>query len=1318
MKTTGVAVRKIFALLFLVSLASLEGYAASQIRQPIAESNRVALGGNVHPLANSGNDRGPVDPSLPAGRMLLVLKRSASQDADLRQLLSELRDPGSPNYHKWLTPAQYAERFGASAADVQALGGWLEGHGFTVGKISAGRTSIEFSGTAGQLQQAFHTSIHRYTVENAGGSEEHLANANDPEIPAALTPVIAGIVGLNDFFPKTAAGAATRGVSNKSSGLARPQFTTAGGNFLYVGPSDAATIYDAPNTLNASFKGGQSYTGNGETIAVVSDANINTADVDTYRSFFRLPANTPRVIIDGNDPGVDAFSTGDTQKALMDVEVAGALAPNANVILYTAKNTTLVSGLFLAIERAVDDNLADIIQIGFSTCEKDLGYSGNIFVADEWVQAAADGVTVVAASGDSGSAGCDLPANDAGAQQESAVNGLAVNGFASTADDIAVGGTDFDALPGEFSRYVGANGVAGGYIPELPWNDSVAVGGNGALSANTANKDANGFTNTFAGGGGVSSCANFASPTSTVCGGHTKPSWQTAAGNLNIPAGGARILPDVSMLAGSGQYGAAWAVCGNDYDSAGNPIADCAANSGSGTNIQGSGGTSAAASAFAGILALVGQSQATGSGTTRLGQANFVLYNLANQTALYNSVFHDIANGNNSVVCQSGSPNCGTNDFLTGYNAGANYDQATGLGSVDASALIANWGQASYAPSTTTFTINGSGGPLSIKHGQPINLFVHVAGSNGPPTGPAGVVGTVDETAATYGDDVAFAGLLSNGTLAMNNVPSAPGGTFTTWATYGGDFTYAASISPKITLTVTPENSTLTLALYQQNASPVTGADPTFPYGTYLSVDATPKGLSKAGIATGTVTFADDGTILSTRADNLNRKGFAEYPEYYWTGGTHSITASYSGDNSFNPSSTTSPLAFTISQAASTLTVTVAPSSLIAGAATLTGTVAPTIANNGVAPTGTVTLTDSTNTVALGTATLVAGAGKSTFTLTIQAAQLALGANTLTAAYGGDTNYSGSSGTTTVTRLATVATALTMTANPASLVEGSTTGSTTLSGQVTPQSAGVATSPSGSITLVNSTNGAQLGTAPLVAGAVTNGIAIATFTMAVNSTSLTLGANTLTGTYAGDVTYAGSSGTTTVTLLSTPASPQFTISATSVTIATPGQSTGNTSSITVAPENGFTGQVNLTATPVSGPLNAISAATLTLSAPSVTIAGTGPATATATITTTALTYAMQRPEDTRPHHDRWYEAGGAALAGLLLLGIPARRRSWRAMLGLLLFAAAGLSIGCGVHLNPIKTAATTPGTYVFSVTGVDQATGLLKATGTITVTVQ
>lgn len=1296
MKKSSVVLRNpLFVLSCLVLSIVLNSSAAwarnARILQPIDDSARVALPGNVRPLPSGAADLGTANASLPSGRMLLVLKRSAAEDSDLKQLLSDLQDKNSANYHKWLTPAQYADRFGVAAADAQTLTSWLEAHGFTVHKVSAGRTSIEFSGTIGQLQSAFHTSIHRYAVNG----EEHLANTTDPAIPAALAPVVSGLVGLNDFFPRNSQtankqAAAAHASYDKQTHTAKPEFTaTAGGNVLYVGPADAATIYDTPNPYNANFKGSQTYLGNNITIAVVSDANINTSDVANYRSFFGLPANTPQVIIDGNDPGVDANTTGDTQKALRDVEIAGALAPNANVILYTAADTTTVPGLFLALSRAVDDNLSDIIEFGFSDCEADLRASNNNFIRVEWEQAAVGGVTVVAAAGDSGSAGCDAPANDS-----NATRGLAVNGYASTPYNIAVGGTDFDTLPSNFSTYVGSNGIAKSYIPEQPWNNSTAV--NRLLAANTPYTDANGYTNDFAGGGGAS-------------GTYSKPSWQSGSGNLNIPQDHVRDLPDVSLLAGTGQYGATWAVCGNDYDTSGNPLADCA---GSPATIQGLGGTSAAASAFAGILALVAQSQ-----NGRLGQANFVLYNLANQASLYGSVFHDVATGNNSVVCAAGSTNCGSNDFLSGYNAATEYDQASGLGSVDATQLISNWKNASFLQTTTTLAItlaNGAAIPATLPHGTPITIDITVAGSGGPPTGSVGVIATVDGSvnSNTYGDDAGFTGALKNGSFSTT-LSNEPGGNYTSVAVYGGDPTFAASTSSPIAFTVTPEPSKLLLHLLNSSGTQQTSGS-TYPYGTYLSVDAQPVGASGQGIATGNVTFLDNGQPVLNAAGqpvtfhtpNLNRRGFAEIPNYYWAFGSHSITANYPGDNSFNPSPSSPPLNFTIGQGTTTVKVTPVPLSVISGTVAVTVTVAGS-GTGGNPPSGTVTLVDTTNAGNFSSGTLVAGS----YTFTIQASQLAFGPNTLTATYAGDTNYTGSTGTGTVTRLTVVGTTLTMTANPTALA----TGSTTITGQITPVSSVAGTAPTGLVTLVDSTNGAQLGTAPLLGG-TQNGIPIATFTLAVNSTSLTLGPNTITATYAGDPNYSGSSGSVVVTLLN----PSFTIAATPVTIATPGQTTGNTSTITVTPQSGFTGQVNLTTAFVSGPGGATSPPTVTLSASAVTITGPSPATATATITTTALTYAMQRPADKIP--SRWYEGGGLTLAGLLLLGIPARRRAWRGMLALLLFIGIGVAVsstvGCGVHLNAVKTYATSPGTYVFSVTGVDQATGLVKASTTITVTVQ
>ncbi len=1314
MKQSGRALRSGLSFVMCLLCFDLVGVAAATaVRQPVDESVLVALSGNMHPLAKPEYDEGAADPSLPTGRMLLVLKRSSAQEADFQQYLSQLRDKSSANYHKWLTPAQYADRFGSPQADVQTITSWLEANGFTVKSVSAGRTTVEFSGTIGQLQQTFHTSIHRYGV----AGQEHLANASDPMIPAALNPVIAGLASMNDFFPAAPHTAPVRAGYDKPMHHASAETTTGGENLLYAGPSDAATIYDTPNAFNANFKGSKAYTGSGVTIAVVSDANVNPADVSSYRSFFGLPASALQVVIDGgNDPGVDAFSTGHTQQALMNLEVASALAPNANLMLYTAKSTTLTSGMYMAVSRALNDNLADIVEVGFTSCEAELAASGNSFFQQLWAQGAMQGVSVVVATGDGGGAGCDAAASDSDAQ-----NGLNVNGIASTNYNIAVGGTDFDTLPGNFSGLVGGNGIALGYIPESPWNNSVAVGGNGGLAANAPFKDVSGATNIFASGGGASRCVDGAA-SATVCGaavsrknfGESKPPWQVWALGLNIPENGVRNLPDVALLAGSGQYGAAWAVCGNDYDATGNLIADCAPGSGSSAHLQGIGGTSAAASAFAGVLALVSQSQGS-----RLGQANYVLYGLASQPKLYAAIYHDIQGGNNSVVCAAGTPDCGPNGFLTGFNAGTGYDQATGLGSIDVSVLIANWKELPFASSTTTLTVNGSAGPISVAHGTPLSFTVAVAGKDGTPTGLAGVVANVDETSDTYGDDVGFAGNLTGGLLS-EKATNAPGGTYDLTANYVGDLNFAASSSTPVQLIIAKEASTLRLDLYTKNASgahQVTTANPSYPYGSYVSVEAIPAGLSRQGIATGTVTFQDNGTALATPAKNLNYRGFAEIPIYYWPGGSHSITASFGGDNSFDSSATTAATTFTISTATTGLTVSVTPGSILSGTATVTGTITPATASLGAAPSGTVTLTDTTSSAALGSATLAPGTSGggaiASFTMTINASSLKAGANTLMAVYAGDKNYGGASGATTITVTPHIATLLALSPTPATLA----TGTTTINGQVTAAASGGAM-PTGSVTLTDSSNGAVLGSVSLSAGSGSASMVMAgTFSLVVNASSLVVGTNSIAAAYTGDTTYAASSGSTTI-VITRPPTPgsAFVIAGSNVTISTP--ATPATTTITVTPMNGFTGQVNLAATLVSSPSGALSMPVLSLSAASVTLNGSAPATVTGTITTTALKYALQQGGPRTPGRAPWYAAGGGVLACVLLFGIPARRRGWQAMLGLLLFAAVGMSVGCGVSLNPLVSSQTTPGTYVFMVAGVDQANGQLTSNATITVVVK
>ncbi len=642
-------------LMGLTSFAYTQQSTASPARITQAIDNAVLtpLKGNMHPLAKPQYDRGPVNPSLPADRMQLVLRRSSGQEIALRQFLGALQDPNSTQYRKWLTPEQFGERYGVSDADIQTVSGWLVSQGFKINKVNKAKTIIEFSGTVGQLQSAFRTQIHAFLVNG----EQHMANISNPQIPTALTPVVAGLSSMNNFFPKPPHTKAQPAKYDKTTHKFGPDLTLGSaseGYFLYVVPGDAATIYDTPNTLNANFTGSTSYTGANVAIGVIGHSDIDLTAVANYRSLFGLPASVPNVVIDGNDPGTVA---GWDTEALLDLEASGGLAPGASQIFYLADDTSFDPFYSLAINRALDDNMVSIVSVSVQTCELYLGTSGNALIYSLWAQAAAQGITAVVSSSDSGSAGCD----DFDTQAQAEL-GLQVNGLSSTPFNVSVGGTDYDALATDFTKYALTTNRSNyssalGYIPELPWNDSTAA--NGELSANTPYGAPN--TNIVGGSGGISGCVNpsfDAEGNFLNCGpaypllaltGWAKPSWQTG-GSLNIPADGVRDLPDVSLMAGDGLYGANWLICTDVVDSNGNTH-NCSDINGS-FYFLGVGGTSASAPAFAGMLALVSQSQ----GGARLGQANYVLYNLANQNSLYSSVFHDVTQGNNSVLLCLGQP--------------------------------------------------------------------------------------------------------------------------------------------------------------------------------------------------------------------------------------------------------------------------------------------------------------------------------------------------------------------------------------------------------------------------------------------------------------------------------------------------------------------------------------------------------------------------------------------------------------------------------------------------------------------------------------
>jgi pseudomonalisin len=454
----------------------------------IDDDQRVTLRGNRHPLALARYDAGAVAPDFPMQHMLLTLLPDSAQQDALNQLVDAQHNPESAYYHQWLTPEQYGERFGVSEADAAKIVDWLQGHGMELEEVTAGRRSIVFSGSAAQVEAAFHTQIHSYKI----GEEVHHANAKEPEIPAALVQVVGGVVSLHDFHSEP---------MHNGARLPAPDFTSGGSH--YLAPADFAIIYDLVPLYQ------QAINGSGQSVAIVARSNIKLADVRQFRTFFGLPANDPQIIVNGSDPGI--WSSGEETEADLDVEWSGAVAKNAAIKLVVSKSTNSSDGVDLSAQYIVNHNVAPVMSMSFGLCEAFLGSSGNGFLNSLWQQAAAEGITVFVSSGDDGAAGCDS------ASASTASHGHGVNGLCSTPYSVCVGGTEFNdsnaSLYWSASNASGTQASAISYIPEKVWNESGP--GYGLWSS----------------GGGTSSI-------------YGKPAWQSGTG---VPADGKRDVPDVSL---------------------------------------------------------------------------------------------------------------------------------------------------------------------------------------------------------------------------------------------------------------------------------------------------------------------------------------------------------------------------------------------------------------------------------------------------------------------------------------------------------------------------------------------------------------------------------------------------------------------------------------------------------------------------------------------------------------------------------------------------------------------------------------------------
>ena len=702
----------------LIALVMPFALGAQTLRRPliheaIDETRLHRLAGNTRPEVQTAADAGAVADVLAMDHMLLQLQRSPAQEQAAQDFIQQLHDPKSPNFHKWITPAQYAQSFGLAQQDIDTITTWLRSHGFTVNTVYPNGLTLDFSGTAGQVALAFHTSIHYLDV----AGRRHIANISDPQIPAALAPAVAGILSLHDFAPR---------VMRK----AHRAFTYGTGNSTTwaITPSDLATIYN----LNPVFAAG--VTGKGQTIAVIEDADVySPTDYNTFRSTFGLSQYTsgslvsvhPTPIGGGGactDPGT---RSGDDNEATLDAEWASAAAPDATVAVASCASTRSTWGGLIALANLINTAAPpNVISISYGECEALDGAALNTSFRTLYQQAVAQGISIFVAAGDEGAAACDAGASGA-------THGIGVSGWASTPYNVAVGGTDFgDTYAGTNTTYWNSSndsnsGSALSYIPEIPWNDSCAsnllasalgyssgYGSTGLCGSADARRY--GLLQVAAGSGGPSGCASGV-PYSTgivggTCQGYAKPAWQSgAAGN---PADGVRDLPDVSLFAGTGVWGHYYIFC---YTNTGNGGSPCA---GDPSTWAGAGGTSFGAPIMAGVQALINQK--TGSAQ---GNPNTVYYSLASAVAVCNSsagdnpssscIFHNVTLGDTVVNC-GGTQNCfgstggisvgrraqpamtgalslTTDSYSPAFATASGWNFATGLGSINVANLVNNW---------------------------------------------------------------------------------------------------------------------------------------------------------------------------------------------------------------------------------------------------------------------------------------------------------------------------------------------------------------------------------------------------------------------------------------------------------------------------------------------------------------------------------------------------------------------------------------------------------------------------------------------------
>jgi hypothetical protein len=1154
-----------------------------RIVNPIDETQLVTLKGNTHPSANAKNDRGPVSPTLAMTDLIMVLSRSPEQQAAFDKFVADQYNPSSPDFHHWLEPEEVGANFGPSQVDIATISNWLTGHGFTIDEVSKDRMAIHFSGTAGQVESTFHTEIHNLEVRGV----PHIANMSDPQIPAALAPAVVGVKALHNFYPrpqhklgslvqrdsKTGKWLRTAGTTSGDSETAGKKL---GPNPLYginvpaglnnsafleedVAPYDFATIYNVLPLWNAATP----INGTGQTIAIAGTSEIQLSDVANFRSVFGLPAGLTPQQINANGTAIECTSTdpsaacgiGDLIENSLDVEWSGAVAPGAQIVLVASGVTSpSTDTVYTSSDYVIQHNTAKILSVSYGECELGEGTSGNVAYYDLWQTAATEGIAVFVAAGDSGAPSCDDGGDGIG-NPYSAQYGLSVSGLASTPYNTAIGGTDLNwcnqdlttACPAapywNTTNNATTGASAAGYVPEVPWNDT---------------------------------CAS--------------PQILTA---LESAAKGVYTVSDAETACNFVQTD--WP----SYADEGEDLASLI------DTIGGSGGASGC---------------------------------VVNSTAPGGTAFGACTTGSTSTGTANGSIPLTNNGWQKpSWQAGVSGIPADGVRDIPDVSFFAGNG---FLDSATLVCVSALGACVA------------------PPLTGVTIEPTAQELGGTSVGTPEMAGVMA---LINQKTGAAQGNPNAELYKLASQQTYSSCSS---------ESVKAGSSCYFNDVDQGTNDMPCDYGATEGGVISTSTGLEQGPVYAGII--SPNCTIIHS-GDTVGLLTANGTDAYNATAGFDLAT----GLGSMNVANVVN--AFVSQIGAGTAKVTVTPATTTVNSNTslmVTVTVASSAAG-GATPTGTVTLSGG------GYSSSAETLSSGSYAFTIPANTLAAGSDTLTADYSGDSNYGPSTGmaTVTVTQIAELTPTVSVSASPTSIESSQ---SLTVSGAVT----GAGGTAAGTVVV---TGGGYTSPAATLSGGQ--------YSIVIPGGSLSAGSDVLTATYtpASGSIYSSATGTSAAVTVT---ASVFTVAASApAAISSPGGST--TSTVTVTAANGYAGTVTLSCTLTSeasqGDIDPPSCSvggggTVTLSS------GTTSGTAQLTISSTAATGALVYPK--LGGGRGWAGAGGGAVLALLLfLGIPARRRSWRTMVGMLvLMVMLGGLAGCGGTSNSIPTG-TTPDVYTFTLTG-------------------